>query len=348
MSIASAIATKQQQVADSYTAVSNKGGTLPATQNLTNLATAISSIPSGSSPTLITKSITQNGTYNASSDNADGYSSVTVNVSGGGGGSKFGATIDTLLGDVDANGVLQQPTEQSDLVFTGVKNLSNYALYYKFCRTKAKSVLFPDLEEANGTNCLSRSFDSSDIKTASFPKLISIDGATYVFSSSHLESVSMPNLTTVIGGGLMNGLLRAFEHTQITELNFPKLTTILGNGYALSYICNSCPKLETVRFPMLATIPTKSSSSYSNFSTAFSSCQALKDIYFNAVNSNTFTGGYTYVFNSMFNNSSGRTNGCTVHFPSNMQSIISGLNGYPTFGGNASYITIAFDLPATS
>ena len=37
------------------------------------------------SPTLITKNITQNGTYNASSDSADGYSSVTVNVSGGGG-----------------------------------------------------------------------------------------------------------------------------------------------------------------------------------------------------------------------------------------------------------------------
>ena len=33
---------------------------------------------------LITKSITSNGTYTASSDNADGYSSVTVNVSGGG------------------------------------------------------------------------------------------------------------------------------------------------------------------------------------------------------------------------------------------------------------------------
>jgi hypothetical protein len=83
MSIASAIVAKQQQVADSYTAVSNKGGTLPATQDLTNLATAISSIPSGGSATLITKTITQNGTYNASSDNADGYSSVTVNVSSG-------------------------------------------------------------------------------------------------------------------------------------------------------------------------------------------------------------------------------------------------------------------------
>lgn len=39
----------------------------------------------GGSATLITKNITANGTYNASSDSADGYSSVTVSVSGGGG-----------------------------------------------------------------------------------------------------------------------------------------------------------------------------------------------------------------------------------------------------------------------
>lgn len=37
----------------------------------------------GNASTLITKNITQNGTYNASDDNADGYSSVNVNVSGG-------------------------------------------------------------------------------------------------------------------------------------------------------------------------------------------------------------------------------------------------------------------------
>ena len=40
----------------------------------------------GGSATLIEKSISANGTYNASSDNADGYSKVVVNVSGGGGG----------------------------------------------------------------------------------------------------------------------------------------------------------------------------------------------------------------------------------------------------------------------
>lgn len=39
---------------------------------------------SGGGGTLITKSITENGTYSAQDDNADGYSQVTVNVSGGG------------------------------------------------------------------------------------------------------------------------------------------------------------------------------------------------------------------------------------------------------------------------
>ena len=39
----------------------------------------------GSSVDLVAKSITSNGTYTASSDNADGYSSVTVNVPSGGG-----------------------------------------------------------------------------------------------------------------------------------------------------------------------------------------------------------------------------------------------------------------------
>lgn len=37
----------------------------------------------GASPVLITKTITSNGTYSAASDNADGYSEVTVSVSGG-------------------------------------------------------------------------------------------------------------------------------------------------------------------------------------------------------------------------------------------------------------------------
>lgn len=49
MSIATAIQNAQQRVANAYTAISNMGGTLPATQNLANMPTAIASIPTGGS-----------------------------------------------------------------------------------------------------------------------------------------------------------------------------------------------------------------------------------------------------------------------------------------------------------
>lgn len=84
MSVQSEIDRIITAVGNAYSKVSEKGGTVPASQTVANLATAIESIPSGGG-TLITKNITQNGTYNASDDNADGYSQVTVNVSGGGG-----------------------------------------------------------------------------------------------------------------------------------------------------------------------------------------------------------------------------------------------------------------------
>lgn len=53
MSIATAITTAQGRVSNAYTAVSNKGGTLPATQNLSNLPAAIESIPSGGGNTVV-------------------------------------------------------------------------------------------------------------------------------------------------------------------------------------------------------------------------------------------------------------------------------------------------------
>lgn len=76
MSIASAIQQKQQQVADAYTAISNKGGTLPATQDLANMPTAIGSI---TNINLTTLSVTTNGTYTPTSP-YNGYSQVDVSV----------------------------------------------------------------------------------------------------------------------------------------------------------------------------------------------------------------------------------------------------------------------------
>lgn len=49
----------------------------------------------GGSATLITKTITANGTYSAEDDDADGYSSVTVNVPSGGGSSAWAKIAET-------------------------------------------------------------------------------------------------------------------------------------------------------------------------------------------------------------------------------------------------------------
>ena len=82
---------KPSQMPDAIEAISGGGitptGTIEITENgvidVTNYASADVDVPS-ETPTLGTKTITQNGTYDAEDDDFDGYSEVTVNVSGGG------------------------------------------------------------------------------------------------------------------------------------------------------------------------------------------------------------------------------------------------------------------------
>lgn len=57
MSIATAIQNAQGKVANAYTAVSNKGGTLPATRNLSNLPNAINSIQVSSGSLVVPKGV---------------------------------------------------------------------------------------------------------------------------------------------------------------------------------------------------------------------------------------------------------------------------------------------------
>lgn len=79
-------------------------------------------------PVLTTKSITANGTYSASSDNADGYSSVTVNVPSGG-SSNF-----TLLGTQSVGTVSTSSTSAADTGVTiTVKGVYAYDLLVCEC-----------------------------------------------------------------------------------------------------------------------------------------------------------------------------------------------------------------------
>ena len=64
MSVPSEIDRIITAVGNAYSKVSQKGGTVPASQTVANLATAIDSIPAGSTPSLQSKSVTytSNGT----------------------------------------------------------------------------------------------------------------------------------------------------------------------------------------------------------------------------------------------------------------------------------------------
>ena len=271
---------------------------------------------------------------------------VTGTYEGSGGGSKYGANVNTLLGDVSANGVLQSPAEHSQLVFTGVTNISQYALYSRFYMTSVESVSFPNLTTISGTHAMDSAFNlCNHLTSASFPELTTISGSNGMYqafraSSNYLTSASFPKLTTISGS---SGMAYTFAGvTKITSISFPELTTIsayrgMGNTFY------GCSMLTSASFPKLTTM-----SGSNCFYGTFQNCTNIANIYFNKVTTSTFA-SVKDQFQNMFNSSTASTSGTVnVHFPSNLSLTVSGLTGYPTFGGNSARIVLKFDLTATS
>lgn len=288
-------------------------------------------------------------------------------------GKKYGATINNFLGDVDANGKLQEPIREVELSFTGVKDLGIKSLYQLFGlyttsnapTNKIKTVSFPDLEVASGWSCLTRfATYQTGLTSISFPKLktISADyGLRNAFQETGITNISFPELETI--SGLNSVMELCFAGCQsLTSASFPKLKTLSGGGSALKSCFSGCTNLTSVDLSSLETISQNNGCQSIFYGTkiqtftfnklsvltgasalryAFNYCTSLTSLSFPALKSDSF-GSYTNQFNNMLSN----VTGCTVHFPSNLQSVIGSWSDVTNgFGGTNT--TVLFDLTAT-
>jgi hypothetical protein len=162
----------------------------------------------------------------------------------------------------------------------------------------------------------------------------------YIFyNCTGLTSVDLSSLTTVSS---MSGFSNAFFGcTGLISVDLSALTTVSG-AYAFSSAFYNCTGLTNISFPALSTL-----SNRYIFSNVFTGCTNLTDIYFPALTTRSFGSSYKNQFSSMMS-MIGTTKTHTIHFPSNLQSTISRLTGYPLFSGTSGYVVLSFDLPATS
>lgn len=407
MSIATAIEAAQQKVANAYSAVSNKGGSLPATQNLSNLPTAINSIPTGG-PSPVIDSLTINPTTSQQTITAptgtDGYSPITVNavtssidanitagnikngvsilgVTGnydGEDSTKYNVSIDGLLGG-PTSGELTIPSEIVNLnTGNDVTKIGEYALACLFYeKENIASITMPEVTEIKDYGLyqmcycyipLSGIYMRGILTSISFPKLTTIGNygmysafystaltgnqldfskvtsvgqasfqTAFLYASNLTGTADFSSLQSISFNGVFS---QAFFSTGISAVDFSNLETITGNSVFTSAFGN-CPNINSVNFNKLKTITGASA-----FGSCFSNCTSLTSLSFPSLTStfNIPSSGTTYT--NQFNNMLNGVTGCTVHFPSNLQSVI-GSWADVTAGFRGTNTTVLFDLPAT-
>ena len=154
------------------------------------------------------------------------------------------------------------------------------------------------------------------------------------YGCTGLTSVDLSSLTILSGSSAM--ILAFRDCTGLTSVDLSSLTTVSGSQ-AMYYAFYNCTGLTSVSFPSLTTVE-------GNYAMqgAFYGCTGLTSLSFPTLTSTSF-GSYTNQFNSMLYG----VTGCTVHFPSNLQSVIGSWTSV-TSGFNGTNTIVSFDLPATT
>lgn len=190
MSIESEINRIKTNISNAYTTLENKGATLPSTQDSSNLANCVGTVPTGITPTG-TIQISDNGTVDVTN-----YASAEVSVSGGGGSTDFSEYFYNKVFGGSSNyyamwAILKIPdnfltissgTTDISYAFQNLKFL-NTAPYFDTSTITNMQYMF------NGCNSLVNVpvYDTSHLSTSGYPM-------QYMFSSTKLSDQSLDNI----------------------------------------------------------------------------------------------------------------------------------------------------------
>ena len=179
-------------------------------------------------------------------------------------------------------------------------------------------------------------YSNSYLVTAEFPELTTISGnyalRNAFYSNTNMTSIQFPLLREITGEYVMYGMCQ--RNTSLTSVNFENLESISGTRALESAFRSS--GLISVEFTKLSSITSEDTLHY-----CFNSCTSLTSLSFPALTSNSFGTSITQFRQMLYN-----VEGCTVHFPSNLQSVIEGLEGASDGFGGIDAI-LSYDLTAT-
>ena len=253
-----------------------------------------------------------------------------------------------------------------NISFPDLVSISGRQALYSFCNyqnSTLTNVSFPQLSVISGNMAMQYAFQHSTLVSVDLSSLTTVSGSQamqYAFQYSALTSLDLSNLTPVSGGQAMQyafkdcasltsldlsslttvsgsqSMRNAFQNcTSLTSVDLSSLTTLSGSN-TIANIFTSCSNLTSVDLSGLKNI-----SADSALASAFS-ITSLATLSFPSLTSTSF-GNY----NNQFNNMLYSVTGCTVHFPSNLQSVIGSWSSVTSgFGGTNT--TVLFDLPATT
>lgn len=216
MSIASEITRINTNIANAYTACDGKGVTMPQTQNSANLATTISSIPSGGGGGGIPREVV-NGVYQ-----------VPV--------SSFTFSLPSNATDIGAYALIYAFFNSTGLTSVDLSSLESvsgsYAFYYAFSSTGLTSVDLGGLTTITASNAFNNAFGTG-LTSVDLSSLESVSGSYafyFAFTNTSLSSLSFPSLTSNSFGSYTDQFHSMLNGVNNCTVHFPSnLQSVIGS-----------------------------------------------------------------------------------------------------------------------